>query len=327
MSQNRDNSAAFIEATQYSDFILENLNDNLLPEGFVRDVSDFASGTTLNIKSVGSVTLQDVAENDPLVSTPIDSDTVTLTIGNYPGDRWHITDELRHDGTQVEQLSAMRAMESTRALAEYFETLFLSTAGSAQTSANVNLVNGRPHRWVAGGASGTSRNMTMADFVALKLSADKAKNPQAGRVMIVDPIVEATLNSLTNLTNVSNNPMFGGIVTEGFARDHKFLHNIYGWDIYTSNYLPVKTATEALDASSYDLANDTAEIGDVANIAMCIADDNTKPIMKAWRQMPSVEGWRNPDLRRDEFQTTARLGMGAQRLDTLFVIYTDEATY
>jgi hypothetical protein len=49
MSQNTVNSSAFIEAQKYSAFILRNLNDGLLPGSFYRDVSDFGSGTTLNI--------------------------------------------------------------------------------------------------------------------------------------------------------------------------------------------------------------------------------------------------------------------------------------
>ena len=36
--------------------------------------------------------------------------------------------------------------------------------------------------------------------------------------------------------------------------------------------------------------------------------------------MPKVEGERNKDLQRDEFLTTARFGMGAQRVDTLGII-------
>ena len=56
---------------------------------------------------------------------------------------------------------------------------------------------------------------------------------------------------------------------------------------------------------------------------MCVADDNTKPVMTAWRQQPKVEGERNKDRQRDEFLTTARWGMGIQRKDTLGVIVTD----
>lgn len=292
-----------------------------------RDVSDFGSGTTLNIKTVGTVTLQDAAEDMPLVYNPIDTGNITLSITDYIGDAWRVSDDLREDGAQIDTLMGMRAVESTRAFGEYHESRFLSVADLAQTKANVNLVNSRPHRWVAGGAGATNRVMTMSDFIAMKLSFDKAGAPTGGRIAIVDPIVEATLNSLTNLVNVSNNPMFEGMVTEGFAREHKFVRNIFGWDVYTSNRLPKKTATEVLDASAYGLANTTAAVGDVANIFMCIADDSCKPIMHAWRRQPSTEGWRDHENRGDNFQVTARFGLGAQRIDTLGVILATTLTY
>lgn len=89
MSQNRANSTAFIEAEQYSAFILRNLHDGLLPGSFTRDVSDFGSGTTLHIKSVGTVTVQDGAEEVPFNYSPIESGEVTMTIGNYVGDAYN----------------------------------------------------------------------------------------------------------------------------------------------------------------------------------------------------------------------------------------------
>jgi hypothetical protein len=327
MSQLTSNTSAFIEAQQYSQFIVENLKDFLLPEGLWRDVSDFGAGTTLNIKTVGTVTIQDGQEDTPLNFNPIDTGTITLSITDYIGDAWKVSDELREDGSQVEALMSMRALESTRALGEYHESRLLSVANAAQTAAGLNLVNGRPHRWIAGGSGATSRVMTLSDFVAMKLAFDKAKVPAAGRIAIVDPIVEASLNSITNLVSVSNNPMFEGIVTEGFSRDHKFVKNIFGFDIWTSNYLPVKTATEAINASSYGLANTTAAIGDVANVFMSVADDNTKPIMHAWRRAPKTEGWRDSEERADKFQVTSRFGFGAQRVDTLGVILTSGSTY
>jgi len=328
MSQNTGNTTAFIEAQQYSQFILDNLHDVLLPEGMWRDVSDFGSGTTLNIKTVGTVALQDAAEDVPLSFNPIDTGTITLAITDYVGDAWKITDDLREDGSQIDTLMSMRAMESTRAIGENHETKFLAAANAGQTATNVSLVNNKPHRWVAGGASGTSRNMTFADFVAMKLSFDKAGAPQGGRIAIVDPVVEATINNLVlNTTSVSYNPQFEGLMTTGFAASHRFVRNIMGFDVYTSNFLPVKTATEALDASAYDLANDTAEIGDVANIFMCVADDSCKPVMHAWRRMPKTEGWRDEEIRSDKFQVTSRFGFGVQRKDTLGVIWTDDNTY
>jgi hypothetical protein len=321
------NTTAFVEATQYSQFILDNLHDYLLPEGLYRDVSDFGSGTTLNIKTVGTVTIQDAAEDTPLNFNPIDTGNITLTITDYIGDAWKVSDDLREDGAQIDSLMSMRAMESTRALGENHESRFLAVANAAQTNANVNLVNGRPHRWIGGGTGVTTRVMSMSDLIAMKLAFDKANVPAAGRIAIVDPIVEATLNSLTNIVNVSNNPMFEGIITEGFAKDHKFVRNIFGFDIWTSNFLPLKTATEALNASSYNLANTTAAIGDVANLFMCVSDDSTKPIMHAWRRAPKTEGWRDNEERADKYQVTSRFGLGAQRVDTLGTILTTTLTY
>ena len=80
------NTRAFIEAEQYSSFILMNLHDGLLPESFYRDVSDFGSGTTLNIKTIGSVTLQEAEEDAPLVYNPIETGTITFQITEYKGD-------------------------------------------------------------------------------------------------------------------------------------------------------------------------------------------------------------------------------------------------
>lgn len=327
MAQNTTGTQAFIEAEQYSKFILANLPDMLLPEGFARDVSDFASGTTLNIKSVGSATLQDMEEDVEPTFNAIDTSTVTLSITDFKGDAWYISDVLREDGAQIEQLSAMRAMEAARAVAESRETDFLKSANLAHVNADVNLVNGRPHRWVAGGAAATTRIMTLEDFIGMGVAFNKANAPQMGRIAVVDSLVEGSLNSLTNLVNVSNNPRFEGVVTEGFARNHKFLHNVYGWDVYTSNFLPVKTATEALDASTYSLANDVAEVGDVANVFMCIADDGCRPMMTATRRQPTTEGWRDHDNEQDKFKVSTRYGYGAQRIDTLGVVFTHGSNY
>lgn len=329
MSHTIPTTGAFIEAQQYSQFILENLHDYLLPEGMWRDVSDFGSGTTLNIKTVGTVTLQDAAEDVPLDFNPIDTGTITLTITDYVGDAWRVTDDLREDGSQIDTLMSMRAMESTRAFGELHETKFLKAAGEGHgVSTSLGLVNGRPHRWVAGGSGASDRILDMADLVAMKLAFDKAGVPAAGRIAIVDPIVEATINSLVTSANaIAYNPMWEGIITTGFQQNHKFVRNIMGFDIWTSTYLPAAGVAVTLDASSYGLANDDTVATDVANVFMCVSDDQTKPIMHAWRRQPRTEGWRDEETRSDKFQVTARYGFGTQRLDTLGVIYTTSLAY
>ena len=320
------NTSAFIESQQYSQFILSNLNDGLLPGIFYRDVSDFPTGTTLNIKVVGAATVQDVEEDKALTYNPIDTSTITLAITDYVGDAWYVSDVLRQDGAQIEQLMAMRAMESTRALQEDFETRFLRTAGvTAQTAGNANRVNGFDHRWVADAGANDSHRFGLNDLIDMKLAFDKANVPQAGRILLVDPVVEATLNKLANTTiSVDRNPSFQAILQEGFVRDHKFMFNLFGWDIWTSNRLPRIAAGETI---THNGVSETAAAGYVANIFMNVLDDSTKPIMGCWRQAPKVEGERNKDLARDEFVTRARFGFGRQRPETLGVVLTHPTNY
>ncbi|WP_250508391.1 hypothetical protein, partial [Caballeronia sp. GAFFF3] len=76
--------------------------------------------------------------------------------------------------------------------------------------------------------SGTSEAITVADFARARYSLKKANVPDMNLVAIVDPSVEYTLNTLSNLTNVSNNPMWEGVITSGLASGRKFVKNIYG---------------------------------------------------------------------------------------------------
>lgn len=315
MAQNRANTTPFIESEKYSAFILRNLHDGMLPGSYFRNVTDFGSGTTLHIKSVGTVTVQDGAEDVPFDYTAIESGEVTLTINNYIGDAWYVTDELKEDGDQVDVLMAARSVESTRAIQETFESRFLSRANSAQVDNDPNEVNGFAHRIAATGtdANGVANStIALADFIRMKLAFDKANVPAAGRLAIVDPVTAATLSAMVPLAQ-DVTPFGQKILENGFDRDHQYLMNLYGWTIITSNRLPQGTFGDGT----------TVVANGVANIFMSVADDNTKPIMAAWRRMPRVEGERNKDLRRDEYVTSARWGFGVQRVDTLGVIITD----
>ena len=307
------NSQAFIEAEVYSSFILNNLHDGLLPQTFYRDVSDFGSGTTLHIKTVGSVTIQEAAEDTPLVYNPIESGEVSLQITNYVGDAWYVTDDLREDGSQIEQLMSARSVESTRALQETFESRFLSVCNSAQTNANANVINGFAHRVAS---AETNNVFALKHLIAMRLAFDKANVPDSGRVFICDPVVEATLNGLVTITH-DVSPFGEMILKEGMARGQRFVMQLFGWDIITSNRLPTGTFSDGT----------TSVTSGVANIFMCVLDDNTKPIMAAWRRMPKVEGERNKDRARDEFVTRCRWGMGPQRVDTLGVLITSAVNY
>lgn len=313
MAQNRANSTAFIEPDVYSGVILRTLEDGLLPQQFYQVITGFTHGNTYHMKTIGTVTIQDVAEDVPVDYTPIESGTVTMRIQNHVGDAWYVTDELKEDGTDIPALMNARSMESSRAMKEVFESRFLEVAAAPMLNGTGNTVNGFEHTFVASGANNT---IEIADFLRMKIAFDKANVPLGGRVAIVDPLTAATLASKVQL--VSDISDFASrILLNGFDRDHEYLYNIHGWHVFTSNRLP---------KGSYTVGATTVASG-VANIFMSIADDNTKPIMQAWRRMPSVETERNKDLRRQEFVTTARYGFGVKRLDTLGVIVTNALVY
>lgn len=303
------NTRAFVEAEQYSDFILMNLHDGLLPDTFYRDVNDFMHGDTLHIKTIGTVTLQETSENVPLVYNPIESGEITFTITEYIGDAWYVTDDLREDGNQVESLMAARATEHTRAIQERFETDFLAAAAAPYAAASTGLpINGFDHFIVS---AETNNVFSLEHLVRMRLAFDKANVPAAGRVFIVDPIVEATMNLKVSITN-DVTQFAKDILERGLAAGQRFINNWYGWDIMTSNRLFVGAANDG-----------TTSLGSaVFNVGMCILDDQCKPVMGAWRRKPSVEGERNKDNRRDEFVDSARYGFGLQRIDTLCCVAT-----
>lgn len=303
------NTRAFIESEQYSSFILLNLHDGLLPETFYRNVSDFGSGDTLHIKTIGTVTLQEAEEDTPLVYNPIETGEITFAITEYKGDAWYVTDDLREDGTDIDRLMAERAAESTRAIQETFETDFLKTAG-AYFAANVgpHNINGFAHQIVSAEVNGV---FALSHLIKMRLAFDKANVPAEGRVFIADPVVEATLNGLVTITH-DVTPFGERILKEGMARGMRFVMSLFGWDIITSNRLHVATYNDST----------TTGVGYVGNLFMCVLDDQCKPIMGAWRRLPKSEGERNKDRARDEHVVRCRYGFGIQRRDTLGLLAT-----
>lgn len=308
------NTRSFIESEVYSGFILLNLHDGLLPGTFYRNVADFGSGETLHIKTVGTVTLQEASEDTPLVYNPIETGEIQFTITEYKGDAWFVTDDLREDGTDINRLMAERASESTRAIQETFETDFLKTgaehyATGGAGAADPNNINSQPHLIPS---TATNNVFQLSQLIQAKLSFNKANVPDSGRIFICDSVCEATLNGLVTITH-DVTPFGQRILEEGMARGQQFIMNLYGFDIITSNRLHVADYSDGT----------TAITGGVGNIAMCILDDQCKPIMAAWRRMPKSEGERNKDRARDEFVVRARYGFGIQRLDTMALLPTN----
>ena len=322
------NTDPAIRALVHSETMLEVLQDGFLPDSLFRNVGDFGDGTQLQIPTIGEMTLFDLEENQPTPTSAIDTGKIFLTINEHVGVAGYITDELKEDGYKAAAVEAQIVPQSLRAIKERFETDMLATAVSSSNSmvtlSDPNTINGFDHRWVAGTV--TAGIIDLADFIYAKIAFDKANVPDEGRIFLCDPVVEATLNSLTNLVNVSNNPQFEGVVTTGFAKGRKFVKNIFGFDIWISNRLPRITTGETIVGGPQD-ASTVAPASSVNNVFMSVADDSTMPIMGAMRRMPRVEGDRNVSERRDEFHVSSRWGFGLQRAESLISVITNLVAY
>lgn len=256
--------------------------------------------------------MQEAAEDEPLTYNPIETGEITFKITEYKGDAWYITDDLREDGTDIDRLLAERASESTRAIQEVFESDMLRTAAAVYDGSSTPFnINGFAHKIVSAAANNIFQ---LSHLIRMRLAFDKANVPAEGRVFICDPVVEATLNGLVTITSQTT-PFAAMILEKGLARGQRFLMELYSWNIIQSNRLPVVVAPNDGTTAGTNL---------IANLFMCIADDQTKPIMGAWRRMPKAEGERNKDRARDEHVVRCRYGFGVQRMDTLGVLYTSQ---
>lgn len=323
----RLNTDPAIRALVHSDLMLETLKDDFLPDGLFRNVADFGDGTQIQIPTLGEMTLFDLDEGQPTPVSALDTGKIFLTITEHVGVAGYVTDELKEDGYKAAAVEAAIVPLSLRAIKERFETDMLAqinnTTGGLFTLSNPNTVNSFDHRWVAG--STATNIISLEDLLYMKLSFDKANVPEEGRLFIVDPIVEASLNNLTNLVNVSNNPQFEGMVTSGFAKNRRFVRNIFGFDIWVSNRLP-HVVSETITGGPQAAAT-TSNADAIVNIAMSVAGDENTPFMGAMRRMPRVEGHRNVSERRDEFHLTSRWGFAPQRAESAIGVITSATAF
>lgn len=274
---------------------------------FVELVTDFPDGDTMNIVSLGQAEVFDYEEGQAVRYTGMDTGNFTLSVTDYKSSATYVTNKMKQDSFLMSQIISTFAPKQNRAIMAAMENSILALAPDAQTASNLNNINGAPHRFVASGASAV---IALADFARAKYSLDKAFVPQTGRVAIVDPSVEYTLNTLTNLVSVQNNPMWDGIITTGLSTGMRFIRNIYGFDVYVSNYLK-NGYTETINSVSVS--------NGVANLFFC-ADQAARPFIGVIRQSPTVDSDYNKDLQRDEYVTTARYGFKLYRQESVVVI-------
>lgn len=303
-------SSNLVRANLWSDQLKQVLIDTLQGQQFVNWLTNFPDGTTFNIPSIGEIPMRNVDENTPVTYDTLQTGNFAFTIDQYVEAATYITDKAKQESFVADQLVAAFLPKMKRAIEENLEAKIFALQ-SSQTVNNLNSINGAGHRFVATGSSNTV--LALQDFARAKLALDKAMCSQR-RIAVIDPSQEYILNTLTNIVGVANNPMFEGIVTEGFVNNTtgmRFSKNIYGFDVYVSNYLDTPTDTTINSVS--------VPASPVANLFLSVGADET-PFKGAWRQLPRVEFERNKDLRRDEYVMNGRYGLKLYRPEALVTV-------
>jgi hypothetical protein len=284
------------------------LVDDLMATTYVNWLSEFPDGDTFNIPSIGEAQVTDYVENDDITYAPLDTGEFQFSITEYLASGIYITNKAKQDMFYMNQLVSQFVPKQERAIMEDVEATILGLQ-SQQTASAVNAINGADHRYVA---TGTNEVFTVNDFAKARYALKKANVPDTNLIAIVDPSVEYTINTLSALTTVANNPMWEGIVSSGIATGMKFVKNVYGFDVYVSNNL----------ADANETIGGVTTAAGKANLFFSAASD-VLPFVGAWRQMPTVDSEYNKNKQRDEYVVTARYGVKLFRPENLVCVLSD----
>jgi hypothetical protein len=309
---NDANTAYLLRTNLWSRQIKELLLDELNAMKFVRIISDFPDGQTINIPSIGAAETADFVEGQAVKYNSMDTGNFTFSFDTYKYSAHAISEKFKRDSYYSSDVIAAFVPREHRALMEAVETNILSKANSGQTASNVNSINNADHRWVAAGATPT---MTFADFSRARYALTKANVPLNNLCAIVDPSVAYTFETQANVVNLlSPNVKWMDLPNEGLVNGFKFRFNLYGFDVYESNYLP-SVANETINSLS-------SGANGVANFLFSATSGDTCPWIGGFRQMPTVYSEFNKDLQQEEYLTIAEWGFKLYRPENMVTVLT-----
>jgi hypothetical protein len=305
------NQQFLIRTNVWSRTIKELLLDELNAMKFVRIISDFPDGYVVNIPSIGEAETADFTEGQAIRYNSMATGNFTFSFNQYKYSANAISEKFKRDSFYSADVIAAFVPRQHRALMEAVETNILAQANSGQVSGNTNSINTADHRWVG---SGTSQAITFQDFARARYALFKANVPLTNLVAVVDPSVAYTLETQTNSVNLlSPQPEWGSVIKEGAVTGFKFRFNVYGFDLYVSNYLP--------SISSETISSVAVSTG-VANYMFSAAPGDTMPFIGGFRQMPTVYSEFNKDLQQEEYLTIAEYGFKLYRPENMCTVLT-----
>jgi hypothetical protein len=286
----------------------------MMAQRYVRMLEGFPDGDTFHIPSIGQAQVDNYSEDTAVTYRPLDTGEFTFSVDKYLSSATYMTKKAEQDTFYANELMSRFVPEQERAIMEHFESTTMAAAEAGVSANSAEAIDGIAHR-IAGGNAGV---IELADFAYARYALKKANVPDQAMVAIVDPSVEFILNTLTNIVGVANNPMFEGLVRDGIATGMRFVANVYGFDVYTSNYL-ADVSDDDLNERDGTTGQDFSSTTGKANLFFSAAP-TVNPFVGAWRQMPEVDYEYNKDFQRHEFVTTARYGVKLYRPENMVTV-------
>lgn len=317
----KDNAAA-IKATIYSGQLRAQLEPDLIAMNYVDVISDFPDGESWEDLEVGNAVVHDYVENTDVVFDGLEIGTRTFEINNYVQSGHYVTEKFRQDSYLSAQIMAKIAPLQARAIYADLEQKLLALTLKQKTG-NANAINGYNHRFIAGlgieGDATTNRFGALAPEDFLYAGAALKSAGYTGPLVAIVPTYQEYLIGSNPLISrsLSFNPKWEGIVRDGVSSGMKFAFNIMGFDIYTSEFLPVVKSESNLKDRDGKASASTVTNAGVA--VFFVNEPGRRPFRMAWRQMPKYEGTWNMYRQREEYVTTARYGIGIGDIENMVV--------
>lgn len=296
---------------------------------WIGDLPGDSIRSTVSVNSLGALEVDNWEEHKALPERRMETGRFDFNIDQFKGVKVALTDHFFETSFQANQTLSQVVPEMKRAHDVYMETKVLETINDGQVANSDNAINTGKHRFLASGdgTSAPADSLTLSDFSYAGYALSKAAAPVQGRIAVVDAITAHNLNVKSNIVDISNNPMWEGLVTSGHldGTGLRFVRNIYGIDVYVSEFLPTLEADEA-SLTTYSGAAATA--GDItgfrANYFMALGGD-ASPIIGAMGRQPKLVSWRDEDVETEYHQLTQSFGFGLYRPENALCVLSNPA--
>ena len=314
---NTKNGQAAIRAIVYSGMLREQLEPELVAMKYVDVITGFGDGDKWQDVEMGGATVSDYHEGEEIDYKGIEFSTRDFEINEYVNSGHYITAKFSQDSYLASQIMAKVPAMEARAIAADLEQKILGLANKVTTN-NANIYNGVQHRFVAGSAEDGWGTLTPEDFAYATVALNKV-NYHGPKIAIIPSYQEyAIVKNPRIKASLNYNPKFEGIVRDGAMTGMQFSFNIYGWDVYTSEFLPQSSGeTNLKDREGKQTFTSLVNCGEAVLFANI---PERRPFRMAWRQMPTFEGKWNMDKQREEYVTVARYGLDLGDKENLIVI-------